>query len=175
MQKPEGNEKKIADGEPGQAGPGTQEGGASRELTRIGLARLDVARKLRDEVYFEFVQDQRRPFTEFLACQNRYYDVMGDVLVTSDADRLKFLEHRLAKVKRLEEFVREMIQGKPRFTPADLFAAELDRLEVEDQLLKLRTALRAKGAEAAGKESSGLMSFLNEDSWTPEGAAVLRP
>ena len=175
VQKAEEKENKIADGKPGQAGPGTNEGGASRELTGIGLARLDVAKKLRDEAYTRFVGNGHQTFTEFLAWHNRYYDVMGDVLVTSDADRLKFLEHRLAKFKQWENFVREMIKGENKFGGADLLAVELDRLDVEYQLTKLRSALRARGAAPAGTESSELMKFLNEDSWTPEGAAITRP
>ncbi len=175
VQQAEEKEKKIADGEPGRAGSGAREGSASAGLTRIGLARLDVAKKLRDEEYRRFVGDGHRTFMEFLAWHNRYYDVMGEVLVTSDADRLKFLEHRMAKFKRLEDFIREMLKGENKFGGSDLLAVELDRLDVEYQLMKLRAAMRAGGAGPAGKESSELMKFLNEDLWTPEGAAAARP
>ena len=55
------------------------------------MARLHVAKKLRDQSYELFVGNPKRPFTEFLGWQNRYYDVVGDVLVNTDADRVKFL------------------------------------------------------------------------------------
>ncbi len=175
LQKADDATKKPADGKADEAGAGTPDGGPALRLSRNGMARLDVAKKLRDETYELFVGNPKRPFTEFLGWQNRYYDVVGDVLVNTDADRVKFLEHRLAIFKRLEEFIGEMMKGENRFQGMDLHAVKLDRLEIEDRLEKSRATLRASGDKSAGKVSSELMKFLNEDTWTPEGAAVARP
>ncbi len=167
--------KTPAGGKTDRAVPGTRDGGPSQGVSRNGMARLHVAKKLRDETYEQFVGNPKSPFTEFLRWQNRYYDVVGDVLVNTDADRVKFLEHRLAIFKRLESFIPEMMKGENRFQGMDLDAVELDRLEIEDRLEKARATLRASGDKSAGTVSSELMKFLNEDSWTPEGAAISRP
>ena len=174
VQKAEDIAKKVVDGKTDRAVPGTRDGGPSQGVSRNGIDRLHVAKKLRDEAYELFVGNPKSPFTEFLRWQNRYYDVVGDVLVKTDADRVKFLEHRLAIFKRLESFIPEMMKGENRFQGMDLDAVELDRLEIEDRLEKSRETLRASGDQAAGTVSSELMKFLNEDSWTPEGAAISR-
>ena len=175
VQKAEDATRKPADAQTDRAVPGTRDGGRSQGLSRNGMARLHVAKKLRDQSYELFVGNPKRPFTEFLGWQNRYYDVVGDVLVNTDADRVKFLEHRLAIFKRLEGFIGEMMKGENRFQGLDLDAVELDRLEIEDRLEKSRATLRASGDKPAGTISSELLKFLKEDSWTPEGAAISRP
>jgi RNA polymerase sigma factor (sigma-70 family) len=175
VQKADDATKKPAEGKTDRAVPGTRDGGSSQGVSRNGTARLHVAKKLRDEAYELFVGNPKRPFTEFLLWQNRYYDVVGDVLVNTDADRVKFLEHRLAIFTRLESFIREMMKGENKFQGMDLDAVELDRLEIEDRLEKSRATLRASGDKPAGTVSSELMKFLNDDSWTPEGAAISRP
>jgi hypothetical protein len=165
--------KKPGDGKTDEARAGTPDGGPAEGLSRNGMARLDVAKKLRDETYELFVGNPKRPFTEFLGWQNRYYDVVGD---DTDVDRVKFLEHRLAIFKRLEDFIGEMLKGENRFQGMDLHAVKLDRLEIEHRLEseKLRATLRASGDKRAGTVSSELLKFLKEDTWTPEGAAVSR-
>ena len=102
-----------------------------------------------------------------LGWQNRYYEVVGEVLVKTDADRVRFLEFRVATLKRTEHFVKELFKAGQAGFP-DVLAVELDRLEAEDRLETARAKLAASGAAPADAGSSQLVQFLNQDSWTPE-------
>jgi hypothetical protein len=156
----------------GQAKAGPSHPAASsgaQSLSPTAKARLEVARKLRDGIYEVFRIDPSTNVREFLTWQSRYDDVVGEVLVKTAADRVRFLEHRLAILKRTEEFVRDLFKGGFCGTP-DVLAAELNRLDAEDRLEKARAAIAAAGAL-----SSELVQFLNQDNWAPSYATSGRP
>jgi len=159
-------EAPAKDGAGASPRPIVPDSAGTQSLSPNAKARLDVAKKLRDQMYESLQVDPTRGFTEFLRWQNRYYEVVDEVLVKSDADRVRFLEHRVATLKRTENFVRELFKrGGVRRT--DVLATELDRLEALDRLEKARAKIGASGAAPADTGSSQLVQFLNQDSWTP--------
>jgi hypothetical protein len=152
-----------------KADPNASASSGAQSLRRTAKARLDVARKLRDSMYELFRIDPNANLREFLSWQNRYGEVVGEVLVKTDADRVRFLEHRLAVLKRTEEFVRDLFKNRIAGSP-DVLVAELYRLEAEDRLEKARAAIAATGAPAAGALSNELEEFLKQDTWAPSYA-----
>jgi RNA polymerase sigma factor (sigma-70 family) len=139
-------------------------------LSATAKARLDVAKQVRVQAFRMYQVDPGRGgFTEVLTWQNLYDDVVAEVLVKTDADRVRFLEHRVATLKRMEQFVGERLNARMA-SPLDVSAVELYRLEAEDRLEKARAKLGAGGAALADTGSSQLVQFLNQDSWPPPGA-----
>jgi RNA polymerase sigma factor (sigma-70 family) len=147
--------------------PIAQASAGAQSLSSNAMARLDVAKKLRDKTYERWRIDPNASFSDVLSRQNRFYDVVGEVLVKTDADRVRFLEHRVATLKRIEQFVRELFKNK-FLGSIDVLAVELDRLEAEDRLEKARARVGASGAAPVDALSSELVQFLNQDTWTPE-------
>ncbi len=138
-----------------------------QSLSPTAKARLDVAKKVRVQTLEWYRVDPTRwGFTEVLTWQNRYGEVVGEVLVKSDADRVRFLEHRVATLKRIEQFIREVFKNG-QVSPLDVSAAELCRLEAEDRLEQARAKVGASGDAPADTGSSQLVQFLNQDSWPP--------
>jgi RNA polymerase sigma factor (sigma-70 family) len=147
--------------------PGAPVSAGLQSLSPNAKARLDVANKLRRWTYERSRIDPSQDFTtEFLRCQNRYYDVAQEVLVKTDADRVRFLEHRLAIVKRTEKYIKDLQKGSGT-SPGEALAAELDRLEIEDRLEKAKARLEAVGVASSAAVSSELAQFLNQDTWAP--------
>jgi hypothetical protein len=152
-----------------KANPNASASSGAQSLSSTAKARLDVARKLRDSMYELFRIDPNANLREFLSWQNRYGEVVGEVLVKTGADRVRFLEHRLAVLKRTEEFVKDLRKNGFAGSPGVL-VAELYRLEAEDRLEKARAAIAAAGDPAAGAVSSELEEFLKQDTWAPSYA-----
>jgi sigma-70-like protein len=171
-------EASAKDGAGAKPRPNVLDSAGAQSLSPNAKARLDVARKLRDLTYERWKIDPVTEFTEALAWQNRYHEVVGELLVKTDADRVRFLEYRVAALKRTEDFVKEAFKST-RGSPIDVLAVELYRLEAEDRLEKARAKLGASGAAPADTGSSQLVQFLNQDSWTPgiraSGSRAPRP
>ena len=143
-----------------------------QSLSPTAKARLEVAKKVRVQALeFYRLSPTTLDFTAVLTWQNRHDEVVGDVLVKSDGDRVRFLEHRVATLKRMEQFVKEVSKNR-QCSPLDVSAAELYRLEAEDQLETARAKVRANGAALADRGSSQLVQFLNQDSWPPRGSGL---
>ncbi len=153
--------------------PAPASAGAS-SLSPNAKARLDVARRLRDGMFQTWQIDPNTGFTQVLAGQNRYDEVIGEVLVRSDSDRVRFFEYRVAVLKRTEQAINELAKsgmaGK-----TDVLTVELDRLEAEDRLEKARFNVAANAAAPSGSASSELVQFLNQDPWTAQFPDRLRP
>jgi len=149
-----------------KAGPIVPASVGAQSLSPTSKARLDVAKKAREQILKVLQVDPTRSFIEVLTWQNRYDEVVGEVLVKTDADRVRFLEHRAATLKRIEDFVRARAKVGD-LSPIDVLAAEFYRLEAEDRLEKARAKVAASGAGAADAASSQLVQFLNQDSWPP--------
>jgi RNA polymerase sigma factor (sigma-70 family) len=143
-------------------------------LSPNAKARLDVAKKLRDGMHQWSQIDPNRGFSEVLASQNRYDEVVAELLVKTDADRVRFLEHRLDTLKRMEHFVRDCFKSARLGLP-EVLAVELCRLEAEDRLEKAMAKAGASGAGPADTGSSQLMQFLSQDSWDPNSRPSGRP
>jgi hypothetical protein len=111
---------------------------------------------------------------EFLRCQNRYYDVAQEVLVRTDADLVRFLEHRLAILKLTEKYVKDLKKSSGT-SPGEALAVELDRLEAEDRLEKAKAKVEAGGAASAGAVSSELAQFSSQDTWAPGPSNTATP
>jgi hypothetical protein len=110
--------------------------------------------------------DPTTRFGEVLAAQNRYDEVVAEVLVKTDTDRVRFLEHRLATLKRIEQYVTDLSKAGGLRQP-EVLAVELYRLEAEERLDKTRAKIGASGGAPAGTASSLLVEFLNQDTWDP--------
>jgi RNA polymerase sigma factor (sigma-70 family) len=165
-------EEPARDGAGVIASSDAQSPAAAPSLIANAKAQLDVAKKLRRWMYKRTRIDPSQDFrTEFLRCQNRYYDVAQEVLVKTDADLVRFLEHRLAMLKRTEKYVKDLDRGTA-VSSGDAFAAELDRLEAEDRLEKAKAKVSAGGAAPAGTVSSDLLQFLNQDTWAPDSSGT---
>jgi len=169
------------DRSPGPQGEATAKDGAARKpapgatastglqsLSPNARARLEIANNLRRWTFERSQIDPWQDFIkEFLRCQNRYYVVAEDVLVKTDADRVRFLEHQLAVLKRTEKVVKD-IDKRNGSTSGNALEVELDRLEAEDRLEKAKARLSAGGAAPGGAVSSELVQFLKQDRWVPE-------
>ena len=134
----------------------------AQTLSPNAKARLDVARKLRDKNFGRARVDPSFGYTEVLACQNRYDEVVSEVFVKTDADRVRFLEHRVAILKQIERYLGELAKSA-MVAPMDALSAELYRLEAEDRLEKAREKLKASGAGGADMVSRQLEQFLKQD------------
>jgi RNA polymerase sigma factor (sigma-70 family) len=110
-------------------------------LSAIAKARLDVARRIRDNTYKLYEAGMVDELAE-LNAQRRYDEVVDAVAVKSDADRVRFGQVRLDGLKRTEQFVRKQhAQGEK--STNDLLAVELDRLEAEDAFARAKARLGA--------------------------------
>jgi outer membrane protein TolC len=78
---------------------------------------------------------------EYLTAQKRYDDVVADVMVKTDADRVRFLEREVSTFKQIEDGTRELFQ-KGLVTQGALLAAELTRLDAEYALAKAKAKAR---------------------------------
>jgi RNA polymerase sigma factor (sigma-70 family) len=138
----------------------------TQTLSPSAKARLDVARKLRDKMFDRVQVDPSFGSSEVLACQNRYEDVISDVFVKTDADRVRFLEHRVATLKQIEQYYGHLFKNG-QMAPTDPLSVELYRLDAEDRLVKARAKLKASGAGRADAVSSQLEQFLKQDPGPP--------
>jgi RNA polymerase sigma factor (sigma-70 family) len=119
----------------------TPSGFESPELEAIGKARIEVAAKLRDATHGLW-QAGEISLVEYLTVQKRYDEVVADVMVKTDADRVRYLEHQIATLKRIEDRTREL-SSRGQTTQRDLLTAELARLDAEYALANAKA--RARG------------------------------
>ena len=115
-------------------------------LSPISRARIDVAKKLRDNAYTTFQQGESDLAT-YLGAQRRYDDIVGALTAKSDVDRVRFNEIRVAGWKQVEKAVRDQFAMGQR-SLNEVLAVELDRLEAEDALAKARAKLLALAGTA---------------------------
>jgi RNA polymerase sigma factor (sigma-70 family) len=111
-------------------------GAESPELTALGNARLEVARKMRD-IAEKLWREGERSLVDYLAAQKRYDEVAADVTVKTEADRLRFLERQVETLKRIEEYTRRFYRAG-QAPQLDVLTAELARLDAEYALAKAR-------------------------------------
>jgi RNA polymerase sigma factor (sigma-70 family) len=116
---------------------------APESLSQNAKARLDIAKKLRDNAYILF-QEGEVDLVKCLSAQRRYDDVVGAVTVKSAADRVRFGEVRVAALKRIEQIVREL-HAKGQVSEIEVLTVELDRLEAEDALAKAKAKIGVGG------------------------------
>jgi hypothetical protein len=154
------------DGSAAQPHPNARSSAGVQSLSPRAKARLDVAKKLRDLTFQRRQIDPSAEFADILAAQNRYDEVVAEVLVNTEADRVRFMEHRLATLKRIEQYITDLFKGA-QVGRIDVLAAELYRLEAEDRLEKAGAKLGASGAAQADTASRQLVEFLNQDTWDP--------
>jgi RNA polymerase sigma factor (sigma-70 family) len=82
------SETPAKDGAGAKPGPVVPVVSGALTLSANAKARLDVARKLRDINLERWRIDPAWHFTEVLAAQNRYDEIVGEVLVKTDGDRV---------------------------------------------------------------------------------------
>jgi outer membrane protein TolC len=121
------------EGKPTAAAP---TGFESPELEAIGKARIEVAAKLRDATQ-RLWQAGEINIVEYLTVVKRYDEIMADVMVKTDADRVRYLEHQIATLKQIEDGTRELFR-RGQATQRDLLTAELARLDAEYSLAKAK-------------------------------------
>jgi outer membrane protein TolC len=107
------------------------------ELAALGKARMEVARRMRDTAE-QLYRNGQASFVNYLAMQKRYDEVVADVTVRTDADRIRFLERQVDLLKRIEEHSRQLHMAG-QGTQLDVLTAELARLDAEYALTKART------------------------------------
>jgi len=113
----------------------------SPELGAIGKARIEVAGKLRDATE-RLYRGGEVSIVEYLNAQKRYDEVVADVMVRTAADRVRYLEHRVATHKKIEDATRELFR-RAHVTERDALTAELARLDAEYALAKARADARS--------------------------------
>jgi RNA polymerase sigma factor (sigma-70 family) len=118
-------------------------GGESPELTALGNARIEVARKMRDAAE-RLWREGERSLVDYLAAQKRYDEVVADVTVKTDADRLRFLERQVDTLRRIEDHSRRLYRAS-QAPQLDVLTAELARLDAEYALAKLKAKVRSDG------------------------------
>jgi hypothetical protein len=124
-------------GEPAGAPP---RGVGSPEIEAIGKTRIEVATKLRDATRALWREGQTT-LVELLTVQKHYDDVVADVMVKTDADRLRYLAQRVSTLKEIEDGTRELYR-RNRAPQRDLLTAELARLDAEYALAKAKAEAR---------------------------------
>jgi hypothetical protein len=113
----------------------------SPELGAIGKARIEVAGKLRDATQ-RLYQEGEVNIAEYLNTQKRYDEVVAEVTVRTAADRVGYLQRRLATYKKIEDATRELLR-RGHATQRDALTAELARLDAEYALVKARADARS--------------------------------
>ena len=126
-------DRSDAGGNPAAAVPS---GSESPELEAVGKARIEVARKLRDAAE-SLWRGGEKSLVEYLTALKRCDEVVADVTVKTDADRVRFLERQVATLKQIELHTQQLYRTG-QATQLDVFAAELARLDAEYALAKAR-------------------------------------
>ncbi len=124
----ENNNRKRNCAEPKPAAADTS-GSDSAELDAIGKARIGVATKLRDGAH-QLYQGGQINVEDYLTAQKRYDEVVADVTVKTEADRVRFLEREVATLKQIEDVVRGRFRNGNE-THGTVLMTELARLDAE--------------------------------------------
>jgi RNA polymerase sigma factor (sigma-70 family) len=108
----------------------------SAELVALGKARIELAERIRNSVFTLFKEGEAT-VGDYLAAQKRYDEVVAEVMITTDADRVRFLERQVAGLKQVEDHVRQLFdRGQVQRFDAD--RAKLARLDAEYALAKAK-------------------------------------
>jgi RNA polymerase sigma factor (sigma-70 family) len=119
-------------------------------LSPLTRARIEVARKLRDNM-FKLYSAGEADLGAYLSAQRRFDDVIGAVAAkSSDTDRVHSHEVRVEGLKHLERFVREA-HGKGEKSQNEVLTVELDRLDAEEELAKAKAKIGAGGNAAKAR------------------------
>jgi hypothetical protein len=111
------------------------------DLAALTRNRLRVAQELRDTAA-KLYREGETSLVDYLTWQKRYDDIVAEVTVKTDADRLRFLEHRVALLKQIEDTTRKgHASGSAR--TFDVLVAELARLDAEEALAQ--TVAKSRG------------------------------
>ncbi len=110
----------------------------SAELEAIGKARIDVAEKLRDGALKRW-QGGELSLVEYLNAQMRYDEVVADVMVRTDADRVRYLERRVATLKQIEDRTQQSYRAG-QSSENDMLTAKLARLDAEYAVVKAKVS-----------------------------------
>jgi outer membrane protein TolC len=111
---------------------------------------MDLAQRMRDSA-FRLYQEGEMSVVDYLAAQKRYDEVVADVTVKTDADRIRFLERQVATLKQIEDRTRELFR-RAIVTQVDGDLAELARLDAEYALAKLRAKVRGRSNGRASSQ-----------------------
>lgn len=114
----------------------------SPNLEAIGKARIGIAAKLRDETKLLW-QGGEINVVEYLNAEKRYGEVVADVTVKTEADRVRYLKHLIATLKKIEDATRELHRTS-QATQRDILTAELARLDAEYVLAKANAQSHSK-------------------------------
>jgi hypothetical protein len=114
----------------------------SPELAALGTRRMDLAKKMLDSA-FRLYQEGEMSVVDYLAAQKRHDEVVADVTVKTDADRIRFLERQVTTLKQIEDRTRELFR-RALVTQVDGDLAELARLDAEYALAKLKAKVRGQ-------------------------------
>jgi hypothetical protein len=116
--------------------PPVAAGAEAPELAAIGNARMEVARRMRDAAELLW-RNGERTLMDYLAVQKRYDEVVANVTVKTEADRIRFLERQVDTLKRIEEQTRRSYRTG-QVSQLDVLTAELARLDAEYALAKAK-------------------------------------
>ncbi len=119
------------------------------KLTANEQARLDVAKKIRDQMLKRYTGGEIS-FVTYLQSQKRFDDIVGQ-MAKNDTDRLRHYERQVAHMKQIEESSRELYRNG-MITETDVLVAELERLEAEAALEKFKA--RVKEEQAPGHKKT---------------------
>ena len=104
-------------------------------------ARLDVAKKMRDNMYTLY-QGGTLNELAYRNAERRYDDLVGELTVKSDVDRGRFQQARVGGLKQVEQIVRKQ-HADGQISENDMLTIVLERLEAEDALAKAKAKLGA--------------------------------
>ncbi len=136
----------------GQGGAAAAPAAAPSEPTKLTAneqARLDVAKKIRDQMLKRYTGGEIS-FVTYLQSQKRFDDIVGQ-MAKNDTDRLRHYERQVAHMKQIEESSRELYRNG-MITETDVLVAELERLEAEAALEKFKA--RVKEEQAPGHKKT---------------------
>jgi hypothetical protein len=123
----------VSDAKPASAVPSDVD---SQELAALGKARMELAKKLRD-LSRQLWESGETSITDYLAAQRRFDEVVAEVMVKTDADRIQLLERTVAGFKRLEDHF-QVLHRAGQVRESDVLVVELGRLDAEYDLAKAR-------------------------------------
>ena len=124
------------EGKPASAAPSGAESSDSRPSARPGSQS-----RRNCETRQGLWQGGEISLLDYLTAQKRYDEVVADVMVKTDADRIRYLEHQIVTLKQIEARTRELFRTG-QVTLHDTLAAELARLDAEYALAKAKAKAR---------------------------------
>jgi HlyD family secretion protein len=124
-----------------QGSPDTPALSGHEAKSSIQNARLDVAKKMRDNMYTLY-QGGTLNELAYRNAERRYDDLVGELTAKSDVDRTRFQQARVDGLKQVEQLVRKQ-HADGQISENDMLTIVLERLEAEDTLAKSKAKLSA--------------------------------